>query len=254
MTPATTAAPTTPPPNGWRCRCRVRALTERQIESRGVRVRDGDLRTVEQRAGTDKRTGEPVMVKGTEYRWRGGDGREHVLLPDAGWSYNPGRRDLGAEAADRMISKIDAAPPSLARAAIGRPWSNPLFRRHLDGWRHAGDWPVAVMPPRVLAAIGGKSRTVRLSADTAGKQKDKHPDLDPEDYARAQRILDEGELLMQGEDRAMAFLEEGGFLWRAVAKASAREDKTFLSTLHKAKRRDPRAARRRWERIDREGG
>ena len=35
------------------------------------------------------------MRPGTEYRWRDKDGREHTLLPDAGWSYNPGRQPFG---------------------------------------------------------------------------------------------------------------------------------------------------------------
>lgn len=244
------------PPNGWNCRCRVRALTERQVEARGIQVRDsahdGEIRPVEQRAGKDKRTGEPVMVKGTEYRWRGPDGREHALTPDAGWSYNPGRRDLGAESADRMIAKIDAAPPELARAAIGRPWNNPLFRRHLERKGDAGDWPIAIMPPRVLAAIGGKSRTVRLSPYTAGKQKHRHKDLAPEDYARVQRILDEGELFKESDQIAIGFIKEGGHLWKSVVRAS-KDGKTHLATLHKAKGNQLQSARRELKRIDQEG-
>ena len=134
-------------------------------------------------------------------------------------------------------------------------WNNPLFLRHLDGWTHAGDWPVAIVPPRVLAAIGGKSRTVRLSPYTAGKQKHRHKDLAPEDYARVQRILDEGELFMQGNDRVKGFIEEDGRLWSTVAKATKDKDgeKTFLATLHKANEHNLGATRRELKRIDREG-
>ena len=110
------------------------------------------------------------------------------------------------------------------------------------------------MPDRVREAIGGASRTVRLSAWTAAKQARRHPDLAPGDYARAGRILDTGEMFMEGTDRAMGFLEEDGRPWRAVVKATADGSETYLVTLHKARPYDLRAARRRLKRIDREGG
>lgn len=80
------------PPNGWNCRCRVRALTKSQVERRGLTVSRGQrgLHKVEQKVGIDKRTGEEVTTEGTEYRFRA-RGRRHTLLPDPGWSYNPGQ-------------------------------------------------------------------------------------------------------------------------------------------------------------------
>ena len=85
------------PPNGWNCRCRVRPLTERQVRARGARVLDtrqgdGELREVLQEVGTDKRTGEVVERPGTAYDWTDpATGKRWSLLPDPGWSYNPGR-------------------------------------------------------------------------------------------------------------------------------------------------------------------
>ena len=104
-------------------------------------------------------------------------------------------------------------------------------------------------------AGGGKSPTVRLSADTAGKHKDKHPDLDPGDYARVQRILDEGELFADRRDpRAIVgFTEEAGRAWRTVVKSTSDGAKTYLLTLHRDASRRISAARRRLKRIDREG-
>lgn len=86
------------PPNGWNCRCRVRALTEGQVRARGLRVRDsrrdGELRRVTQEVGTDKRTGEVVTRPGTAWAWTDAGGK-HVLLPDPGWSHNPGASPFG---------------------------------------------------------------------------------------------------------------------------------------------------------------
>ena len=79
------------PPNGWNCRCRVRALTGDQVQQRGLRVRGsgGDLQTVDQRVAVDKRTGEIVTRPATAYRFRGAGGKTHVMTPDAGWGSAP---------------------------------------------------------------------------------------------------------------------------------------------------------------------
>lgn len=56
------------PPNGFRCRCIVASLSRRQVEERGLTVREGPPRTV------DTETGEILM-----------------LTPDKGFSVNPAK-------------------------------------------------------------------------------------------------------------------------------------------------------------------
>ena len=110
------------------------------------------------------------------------------------------------------------------------------------------------MPDAALAATGGRSPTVRLSASTAAKQALRHPDLAPDDYARVQRILDRGEMFRDRRDprAAVDFLDMDGRLWRAVVKATENRAETYLVSLHRAHRRQRLAARERLERIDRE--
>ena len=91
---------------------------------------------------------------------------------------------------------------------------------------------------------------------TAGKQRGHHPDIAATDYARLQRLLDEGEPFRDrySPRAATAFLEEDGRLWRAAVKAT--EDgarRPTLATLHKAQPDDLARARKR-RRIDREEG
>ena len=169
---------------------------------------------------------------------------------DPGFAHNVGTVDLERDAADRLIGKIDAAPDALARAAVGQPWATPLFRRHLSG-ASGGDWPVAILSAAVLNAIGGKSKTVRLSGETAAKQTVNHRDLEPEDYARVQRIFDEGEVFGERERFAIIFAEEDDRLWRAVVKGTEDGTETYLATLHIAQRRDLAEARRRLKKIER---
>jgi SPP1 gp7 family putative phage head morphogenesis protein len=59
------------PPNGFNCRCTVRALSAAEAQARGVAVENG-------RDVLDR----PVEVE---------PGRLQHILPDPGWAYNPGR-------------------------------------------------------------------------------------------------------------------------------------------------------------------
>ena len=50
-----------------------------------------------------------------------------------GFAHNVGLRNPHFDDSERLIKAIDAAGPSLQRAAIGQPWDSPLFRRHAEG-------------------------------------------------------------------------------------------------------------------------
>ena len=133
------------PPNGWNCRCRVRPLTAKQVEQRGIRPSSsrGQLTQVQQRAGVDKQTGEIIERPGIAYRFRDAAGKEHVLLPDPGWSYNPG--------AGATFGPIDGDPTRLD-AIVG------------DGgktWRHFG------LPARPASSPAPPRRRAAKSPDAA---------------------------------------------------------------------------------------
>ncbi|MCY4214336.1 MAG: phage minor head protein [Gammaproteobacteria bacterium] len=73
------------PPNGFNCRCRVRAITERQAERNGQAPgRGGAVADVED---VDPDTGEITPLR--RATWTGPDGA-HSFTPDPGWGYLPG--------------------------------------------------------------------------------------------------------------------------------------------------------------------
>ncbi|MEW6444982.1 MAG: phage minor head protein [Pseudomonadota bacterium] len=80
------------PPNGWNCRCRVRALSEFRMKKEGLQAEssDGQLVTMQVSAGKLP-NGKPDLREVTGIRIIDRDGKPAVMLPDAGWSYNPGR-------------------------------------------------------------------------------------------------------------------------------------------------------------------
>lgn len=74
------------PPNGWRCRCRVRQLDGGMLAERDLKVNSsaGKLSTREESVG-----GEIKSI--TVYKGRDAVGNKVAVSPDVGWDYNPGK-------------------------------------------------------------------------------------------------------------------------------------------------------------------
>ena len=72
------------PPNGWRCRCRVRALASDDLN--GIEADDSKGQLSEKMQLVSKKTGamKPVTVYTDPLT-------NHKIAPDVGWSYNPGK-------------------------------------------------------------------------------------------------------------------------------------------------------------------
>jgi SPP1 gp7 family putative phage head morphogenesis protein len=85
------------PPNGWNCRCRVRALTQKQVDEMGIEVKPAELETMDIAAGRNEDgSAQIVPVTGVKYK-DPVTGQTKVMLPDAGWDYNPGKAAAQAE-------------------------------------------------------------------------------------------------------------------------------------------------------------
>ena len=74
------------PPNGWRCRCRVRALSKDDLNGSVADSSKGRLSKEMQLVS--KKTGEmkPVTIYTDPLT-------NHKIAPDVGWSYNPGKEN-----------------------------------------------------------------------------------------------------------------------------------------------------------------
>lgn len=83
------------PPNGWGCRCRVRNLTERQLQREALTVENGAdyIDLVQREAGTNIETGEVITVDHAVANLPGGQS----MSPDVGWANNPGAAAFGAD-------------------------------------------------------------------------------------------------------------------------------------------------------------
>jgi len=73
------------PPNGWGCRCRVRALSDSNVKDRNLDVDSAKGQLSQEMKVVSKRTGEEKPVAVYTDPLTG-----HRISPDVGWSYNPG--------------------------------------------------------------------------------------------------------------------------------------------------------------------
>lgn len=163
------------PPNGYNCRCWVRALTEAQIKNHplGVETSDDRLVTVQQPYGQD---GEVRPVKAYRDPKTG-----QMLVPDAGFHLNPGHGYLAGLGQSLLEKSVDA-PPRLAAQAVYETLRNnrlaTAMNRDLDGWvrslsaRPSKDFRrIGALSPLVLAAVSDSvtlpSPVVTLPAQTA---------------------------------------------------------------------------------------
>lgn len=208
------------PPCGYRCRCRVRNFSEVEIRRRKVTVEstDGKLSQVE----VPLRGGGSATV--TRYTDRGLDGGH--FQPDAGFSNNPG---LVA-----WQPRLEAADVGLSRRYVETAVQGPAFERFVQRKEIQGLFPVGVLEPARTAALQVDQAVVYLPAQRVAADATKRPDL-PEDERLAQfreipRILDEGEVHRQGNNRIL-FLVEADQVLRLALNVSAREGRLNVMSI-----------------------
>jgi SPP1 gp7 family putative phage head morphogenesis protein len=112
------------PPNGFRCRCRVQALSTADLAEKGLKVESsaGKLDMVETQLN---KAGATTTVA----RYRGVDefGKSFTFSPDAGWNYNPG---ASSNLASILETKLSSLPASLGASLFNDV--APLARKEIN--------------------------------------------------------------------------------------------------------------------------
>jgi len=230
------------PPNGWGCRCRIRALTAKQVADMGIEVESSEGKLGESQRLVSKRTGELQPVTTFDL----GDGQ--VFAPDVGWSYNPGAAHwfpdldkypyatarqyaegvLTGPPFDRfytrlsgMVAQARADAPDIGDADLRRQ-----LRPHLGG----DEFPVAVLNSRYRSAIGAKGQAVWLSDDTLAKQLINRNDaLTLVDYLQVQPTLQDAVLVVEDRASHLLFYRQADKYFVAVVK-STKGGKLYLQS------------------------
>lgn len=225
------------PPNGWGCMCKVFALSQGEVESRGLTVADAapddGFDAVKNPAN-----GEPVHVP------RG---------VDFGWDYAPGRTWMPA---------VEQYPETLARAVISDYASDGVFERWYNQQqrlvsqfgsefpdlrgdalvkkiRSSGQVPreslgVAVINDSARAMLGTDAKILRMSADTTVKQivKRQGQAITAETYVTLQALLDSVSVVIaDSPTNVVMWAMIDGRIYYCAIKTTARRDELYLLSL-----------------------
>ncbi|WP_315383523.1 phage minor head protein [Microvirgula aerodenitrificans] len=245
------------PPNGWRCRCRVRTRSQRDIDRLDLPVSSsaGRLETVDQPVGRDGET-RPAVA------FRGPDGKRFTT--DAGFGYNPGRAAYQPE--------LDRYPADVARQYVRGTLTGPDFARCYrtlesqvaervasgqtlaqmrDGLVVGQRWPVAVLSDEYRQLLRAETQTVWLSDDTLVKQavSREGQDIGLDDYWRVQDVIERAQLIVRQGGLNLVFVRRAGRIYHAVVKATASGRALFLTSFRESNAKAATQAMRRGEVI-----
>ncbi|HDL8234129.1 TPA: minor capsid protein [Yersinia enterocolitica] len=160
------------PPDGWGCRCRVRARTQKDIDTKDITVwsSEGNMEIVQQAWGP-KDTREVQA-----FRYNG-----QLYAPDAGFGHNPGQGWLSGMG-QRLMDKSIAAPPQMAALAVQHTLSEPqlldamtgdirrfvnqsLLRKPSGAYRHAGALSPKAVDALALRGASPSSAVMTITDD-----------------------------------------------------------------------------------------
>ncbi|MGS5088238.1 phage head morphogenesis protein [Hydrogenophaga sp. A37] len=210
------------PPQGFRCRCTVQALTQAQVDKSGIQVEASEGEFVERQVAVN--SGRDVMtVRG----WKTGDGRE--FWPDPGFDHAPGDRQLTRDRLGKSMERLpDSALPAAARV-VSKGAGFATWREHPEG-----SFPIATLPQKHANLLGHKgSRTVQLSADTMRKQESHHPELANAEYALVQETISTGQMVQEDPRTLLYVAEQPGGGQVVVVKATRTAEGLFVTSVRR---------------------
>lgn len=204
------------PPNGFNCRCRVRPLSDGNLQSRGLSLSRSEGHLSQVTVPIGKNLG-AVVGKFKDASM------PDAVLTDPGFNFNPGRAV--------WQPNLNQRPNDLARNLVQRNLHGPAFERFVAG-KDEGTFAVAVLRPEDQAAFGAKTQSVLLSSEMLAKQKAQHPEIGLEDYRQLPKLMDEGEVY-QRMDQRLVYFYAGDVLYRAVLKVMGNAEENYLLSLFK---------------------
>lgn len=222
------------PPCGWRCRCHLQQLSPRDLDRHGWTVTETPPPD-DPRPWLNKRTGETIQVPAGV---------------DPGFAYHKGDAS-GSQRRDLAIERLEGTGPAIARAGVASMVADADFGNFATG-RWPGSYPVGILDRELAQRIGASAQVVRFSQETAVKQVDHHPEVQPADYALVQAALDRGTVVQDG-DTSLVFVHQGDTWWHAAVKATRSGRALFLSSFRRTTAADRKRAMRRGT-VVRDGG
>jgi SPP1 gp7 family putative phage head morphogenesis protein len=210
------------PPNGFRCRCTVINLMETDMEAQGYALSDSKGYTKEIEVPVSKTNPDAGTTTVTQIKL---PGMERSFRTDPGFNTNQARVAYQPD--------LNSYDYRVARQYVRGAVKGPAFNEFFEG-RSQENFPVAVLRPSDMQAIGALTQTVYLSAQSIQEHRIKHPEIGLADYQKIPDILDKGEVYQQGDAR-LVILALDGVLYRAALKRTANKGENYFLTLFKTR-------------------
>lgn len=187
-------------PDGYGCRCRIRARSASDVEKYGLTVQssEGRLVEVEQEYG---QPGQTIRTMGLKMP----DGS--VYTADPGFGFNPGKVAWQPE-----LEKYDYRS---ARQYVTGTLTGPDFARGLANVSELDArqrYPLAIRSPEQVAATGAARQTVNLTADVMKRLSATDTPPTAADYALMQQTIERAEHVTQ-DGNAWRYALQSGDRW-----------------------------------------
>lgn len=241
------------PPNGWGCRCRVKAVDEDYLKDKKINPESSDGKMSEEFRIISKETGEARLV--STYDTTDLAGKKIKVETDPGWSYNPGKAwyqpDLDSypyEVAKQYIEGVVTGPPFEYLYTQTAKNVESLLKENskieaLKILRNQAEktnvFPVAVIDEDYQKLLGSKTQVVKLSEDTLAKQFIEHPEIELKDYKKLPNIISNAEVITQEEGQKFVFLKDSkDKFYLAVVKNTKDKKELYLVSLFNTDERE----------------
>lgn len=247
------------PPNGYRCRCSVMALSARDVERVGFALSVSNERNLVQTEKVYNRKGDTYPT--TAYK--APDGRLHTT--DKGFAYNAGRMnyrpnlDLYDRALAHQFAKAEMSGAEFQAAfkQLNAEFYQVKARLGFEGKLDDGQlrdirnrlsrqlkFAVGVLTPEIQAATGIQKATVWLSDDTLIKQVDSREgqDFSVEMYALLPEIIKNPDYVFadnsRGKNSFVLIGTQQNHLYVAVLKYLVQQDEIFLDSFRRTEQKE----------------
>lgn len=205
------------PQNGWGCKCRKLMVSDADVARMGL--------TVAAKA--------PPVVWEEKIVGANGPSPRIVKVPkgiDPGFEYRPGVSARAAQLSRAMLEKSLALSDAAGRTAAVQLAESDAFARWMAS--PEGEFALASLTEADAAAIGAKTRTVMISAETARKQATRHKELAAGEYRFVQEAITRGTRVQDTDTSAVYLLEDDrGYV--TVVKATRSGQAVYLTSFRR---------------------
>jgi SPP1 gp7 family putative phage head morphogenesis protein len=242
------------PPNGWGCRCQVIALSQRDLEARGLTLTT-EAELAAMGLPTLANAGGSLDGVATNAFIRSDGIIEDVPTGiDPGFAYNVGTEHLRglADALYRSLEEMARNNAPVAQAILGEV----VAQTGIDALLAAkgSDFPVMVLGNAERALVGSDASVARLSFDSYEKQLREHPEIGIAEYRKLVEIGAAPQIILrQGDLRIILIRAEGGKWLKATVKVTKDRQQLYVVNYQYADAREVKRLRRQNEIIRDEG-